>query len=141
MFYTLGWPVIKAVAEGLPDKSSTLHDYFTTHRNTSVFAPCTDDARALLTWPGFLDWSQPIFFKILSEDMADLVEGLSQSCSDGKAVLDRHPLYIMMVKHGELKSPPPPEGVTVRSLESEEDIHWAVNTWKFTDDGANNYAR
>ena len=125
----------------MPEESWILSEYFSNPRKVSFYSPSKDDAETLLTTPGLIDWSQPMIFQCLPSDLTDLVESLSKSFSTEGDITDRHPCHAMEVKHGELRSPPPPPGVVVRSMESKEDVDWAISRYTYRHKGSDLFAR
>ena len=131
-FYTLGWPTILAVAQGLPDATCPIPEFYTQPRQTSVFAPDQQHAHDILTTPGFLDWSQPIAFLHVSKDMGDVIESLSKAhCGKGDVLL-RENCYVMEVKKGEMTSSKiPPVVAETREIRSEAEIDWVIQHWVY----------
>ena len=82
---TLGWPDVRAVGTGAPKESCSVVDYYSNPRKISVFSPKEEDARDILTHPGYdLDWSKPMFFTV-PDELGDLVVSLSEDhCSSSK---------------------------------------------------------
>jgi len=128
-FYTLGWPDIRAVGEGIPEEKCDIHDYMTHPRKTSVYAPRTEDARTLLTWPGFLDWSQPIIFQGVSTDIGELIATISKDHCDADDLPDIHKCYVMMAKPGEIVPRSSPGDVTVQRLDYARNAEFASANW------------
>jgi len=132
-FYTLGWPDIKAVAEGPGD----LDDKFP--RKTSIFSPREEDAATLLSLPGFFDWTKPILFMAVAPHLVSLVERFCRVNSLEDDVTRIVPCHAMMAKSGELTSPLPPDDVVIRSLQTKEDIDWGTDNWVYSDEEREDY--
>uniref|UniRef100_A0A0B6ZQS6 Glycine N-acyltransferase-like protein n=1 Tax=Arion vulgaris TaxID=1028688 RepID=A0A0B6ZQS6_9EUPU len=101
-FCTLGWPDILAVGEGpINEDICKVVGHYTDPRRTTVFAPEPAHARDFLTWPGFIDWSQPVIFHMLSLPVASIIKTLSQQagCPSPKTI----PLTLLTANSGDIK--------------------------------------
>ena len=129
------------MAQGLPDDTCPIPEFYTQPRKTSVFAPDRQHAHDILTWPGFIDWSQPIVFLHVSEDIADVIEHLSQVHLRQDDVMVRESLYTMEVKPGEMTSSRIPPVAEVREMKSEADLDWAIGKWPYRMKHSESYIR
>ncbi|XP_035824354.1 uncharacterized protein LOC101862400 [Aplysia californica] len=142
-FYALvdpDWPHIMAAGEGLAESDKyEFCAFFTDPHATCVFSPNNQHVRTLLTWPGFLDWTQPIIFHGVHSDNADVVEEVSQQNGGGT----RDHCYAFDVRPEDLVSLPGtpagatapeerwpvPEDLTLRQLDPDTDTARAVEVW------------
>ncbi|BFZ24826.1 hypothetical protein BsWGS_27865 [Bradybaena similaris] len=130
-FCTLGWPEILAVAEGpVNEHLCKVVGHYTDPRRTSVFAPEATHAQTLLTWPGFIDWSQPVIFHMMSPQVASVVRSLSQAagCPSPKSI----PLTLLTAHPGDINFRPiDPTDMTVRRLQPETDAWFVASNWDY----------
>uniref|UniRef100_A0A0B6ZQH6 Glycine N-acyltransferase-like protein n=2 Tax=Arion vulgaris TaxID=1028688 RepID=A0A0B6ZQH6_9EUPU len=130
-FCTLGWPDILAVGEGpINEDICKVVGHYTDPRRTTVFAPEPAHARDFLTWPGFIDWSQPVIFHMLSLPVASIIKTLSQQagCPSPKTI----PLTLLTANSGDIKYRPREHGdVTIRRLDPDRDTEFVLANWEY----------
>jgi len=130
-FYTLSWPDIKAVGEGVPDDTCEARDYYIKPRTMSVYSPSVDDARTLLTHPGFIDWTQPLMLEGLSLNIKELVETLSKERGWKDPIV--YDSYLMTVEKENLTNKTVlPHGITSRRLDFVKDFQFAFENWPYS---------
>ncbi|GFN83552.1 glycine n-acyltransferase [Plakobranchus ocellatus] len=135
-FVTLGWPDILAVGEGSAPKDSTCYEYHMAPRTTCVFSPDQEHLEALLLYPGYLDWSQPIAFQAASEKMRSTIIKVSQA-KGGNCVMKTN--YLLEASQEELPPRPAPEGFELRALDPDLHTDYVMSTWPHSRNGSRTY--
>ncbi|GFO04915.1 glycine n-acyltransferase, partial [Plakobranchus ocellatus] len=135
-FVTLGWPDILAVGEGAVPKNSACYEFHMAPPITCVFSPDPEHVEALLLYPGFLDWSQPIAFQAASEKIRSTITKVSQA-KGGNCVLKTN--CILEASQEELPPRPVPEGLELRALDADLHTEYVTSTWPHSRNGAAAY--
>ncbi|CAG5121529.1 unnamed protein product [Candidula unifasciata] len=132
---------ILAVGEGIPDENSEIINYLTKPRCTCYFSPNHVHAEMLLTWPGFIDWSEPCIFEMLSNDNAAVVGAVSKT-NNGTDSFPRTIRCIAIVANpGDVKLRPVPRDLTMRDLDPLTDTDLVISTWKYSRAHADEFVR
>ncbi|XP_012935171.1 uncharacterized protein LOC101854005 [Aplysia californica] len=139
-FYTLGWPDIRAVGLGEPYSTSRVYNYHTKPRTTCVFSPVLQDSRALLTHPGFIDWTQNCMFQATPTELGETIVSLSREHGSRDVMPIRHVCTCMIAQPGDVELRPTPEDVTVRRLTS-SDAAFVSENWTHRRAGSDDYVR
>lgn len=126
-FCTLGWPHILAAGEGVasPEESNCFL-YLTDPRTTHVYSPEPSDAEALLLCPGFLDWTQPVFFQAQTKKLRETIKKVSTSKGGNLIVFAN----VMVEATAEEMPPSPvPQGFELRPLDPDRHADYVLGTW------------
>ncbi|GFR63547.1 hypothetical protein ElyMa_003607900 [Elysia marginata] len=78
-FCTLGWPNILAAGEGELNPNCQSYLYHAHPRSTSVFSPNREHLETFLLLPGYLDWTQPMFFQGISTTLRSTIESVARA--------------------------------------------------------------
>ncbi|KAK3733585.1 hypothetical protein RRG08_056944 [Elysia crispata] len=126
-FYSLGWPNILAVGEGLiTPEESDCSAYHTDPRTTHVYSPDPSHAEALLTYPGFLDWTKPIFFQAETNKLRETIRKVS-TAKGGNLIVFAN--MMVEAEAEDMPASPVPEGFELRALDPGQHSDFVVGTW------------
>ncbi|CAG5132323.1 unnamed protein product, partial [Candidula unifasciata] len=116
-------------------------NYLTKPRCTCYFSPNPVHAEMLLTWPGFIDWSEPCIFEMLSNDNAAVVGAVSKT-NNGTDSFSRTIRCIAIVANpGDVELRPVPRDLTMRDLDPLTDTDLVISTWKYSRAHADEFVR
>uniref|UniRef100_A0A0B6ZAY4 Glycine N-acyltransferase-like protein n=1 Tax=Arion vulgaris TaxID=1028688 RepID=A0A0B6ZAY4_9EUPU len=132
---------ILAVGEGLPDETSEIIDYMTKPRSTCFYSPDPVHAEMLLTWPGFIDWSQPCIFEMLSIDNANIVDKICRINGSIDPFPRKLHCTFVVADPGDVELRPVPAGLHLRSLDPVNDPYIVMSTWKHSRKYADDFVR
>ncbi|GFN86212.1 glycine n-acyltransferase [Plakobranchus ocellatus] len=127
VFYTLGWPDILAVGEGLIGlEDSPCALYFRDPRTTSIYSPSLDHAETLLLYPGFLDWKQPIIFQAVTRKLRPVLQKLSTQMGGNQTI---YPNIMVEATEDDMPERPVPEGFELRPLDPDKHTDVVLTNW------------